>query len=190
MKLVGCLLLLGLILVWAAVEGTGLWLLASSLGAGIGDGWTHPEWLGALLLTAICSVVGVVIIKRQAAALPQELVGSFMGMPGKGLGRRVVAILGGILLAIPGPATDVLGILLLLPPVQMLLAALAARIAMSVAKQTMGKMMAGGGLFGGAGGAAGGRSPFPGMMPFPGLKPDDSAPRRPKTYEVEAERDR
>ncbi len=190
MKLVGCLLLLGIILVWAAVEGTGLWLLASALGSGVGEGWTHPEWLGAILATAVASIVGVVIVKRQAAALPQELLGSFMGVPGKGLGRRVVAILGGILLAIPGPATDVVGILLLLPPVQMLLAALAARIAMSIAKQTMGKMMAGGGLFGGIGGAAGGGSPFPGMMPFAGLKPDDRTPRRPKTYEVEAERDR
>jgi hypothetical protein len=113
------------------------------------------------------------------------------------IGRRLIGIIGGILLAFPGFVSDVPGLLFSLPPVQILLGRLGAAIAASVAKRTIGGMFRGAGGFPGSGFPGGGMPGIPpGMFPkgFPGLKPDDSLPfgrppgGAPKTYDVEPEK--
>jgi UPF0716 protein FxsA len=94
------------------------------------------------------------------------------------------------MVAMPGLLSDMLGLLLLLPPVQLALGRVGNAVVASVAKRAMGGMMggAGGGLFGAFGKMGG--SPFPGMQPrgFPG-KPDDRVVRKPKIIDTTVEKD-
>jgi UPF0716 protein FxsA len=78
-------------------------------------------WLWALILFVGTSLLGMMVLKRSGRA---DLVRFRSSLAGQGAtamaldGFRLAAIIGGILLVIPGFITDVAGALLLLPPVR------------------------------------------------------------------------
>jgi UPF0716 family protein affecting phage T7 exclusion len=135
--------------------------------------WLH-DYGGPLMVIFALSIVGVVVVQRSLAKLPQA------AMTG-GAGRVMVRAIGGMLLAFPGLASDALGLLLVLPGPNHLLGKLGDKIVASLMKRSMQRM------FGGKGGAMGPGFPFPG--PFPGMKPDDRRQFPPKTYDTTAEKD-
>ena len=180
----GCLAIL-LVIAALAVE---LWAVLFVIGL-------TKDILGPLLAVAATSILGAVMIRRHVAGLPKSMLDGTIG-------RRLIGIIGGILLAFPGFVSDVPGLLLILPPVQMLFGRLGAAIAASVAKRTMSKMFGGGmpgGFPGGGfpGGFPGSGKPGgipPGMFPkgFPKLTPDErlsfgKSGAAPKTYDVKPE---
>jgi UPF0716 family protein affecting phage T7 exclusion len=133
--------------------------------------------LPVVLLLIATSYIGVRVAIWHGRKLPMDLLAG-------NAGRRLIAVAGGALLAFPGFASDALGLLLLLPPVQSLLAGLGQRIAMSLLRNIMGRM-GGGGMPGGFPGMPGG---FPGG-PFPGMKPDDRMFKPPhKTIDTTVEK--
>ena len=176
----GCLAIL-LVIAALSVE---LWVVLLVIG------WSKDPF-ASVAGVFVTSVIGVVLIRRHVAALPKSMIDGTIG-------RHLIGILGGILLAFPGYVSDVPGLLLSLPPVQMLLGRLGAAIASSVAKRTMHGMfrgMGGGAMPGGfpGGGMPGGIPPGVFHKGFPGrLTPDDSLPfgkpgAAPKTYDVKPE---
>jgi UPF0716 family protein affecting phage T7 exclusion len=178
----GCLLLL-LVLGALCVE---LWAVLSLARIR----WVDDRFgaFGLVLGIVAISYIGVRIAIYQGKRIPLEFMSG-------GAGRRLVGALGGVLLAFPGYLSDALGILLLLPPIQLLLAKGANTLAMAMARHAM-KGMAGGGKgfpgFPGGGFPGGGfpGGPFPGG-PFPGMKPDDrrAFPRPTKTIDTTTEKD-
>jgi len=139
------------------------------------------DTLGPLLLLIALSYIGVKVVIAQARALPMDL------LAGRG-GRRLVGIVGGVLLAFPGFISGAMGLLLILPPVQILLSGLGQRVAASVMRNLMGRM-SGGGFPGMPKGFPGG---FPGGMPgnpFPGMKPDERFRKPTKTIDTTIEKD-
>lgn len=140
-----------------------------------------PGTFGLILALAATSYLGV----RLAVYHGKRIMAEFMT---GGAGRRLIGALGGVLLAFPGFLSDAVGILLLLPPVQMLFAKGANVLAMSLARNAM-KGLGGKGFPGGFPG--GGFPGFPGGGPFPGMKPDDKGffPRPTKTIDTTVEKD-
>ena len=137
------------------------------------------DTLGPILLLVAMSYIGVRVVIVQARMLPMDL------LAGRG-GRRLVGVVGGVLLAFPGFISDALGILLLLPPVQIVLSGLGQRLAASLMRTITGRMMGGGGGFPGMPkGFPGG---FPGG-PFPGMKPDERFRKPTKTIDTTVEKD-
>lgn len=124
------------------------------------------DTLGPLLLLIATTYIGVRVAIWHGRKLPLEM------LAGHG-GRRLVGVLGGALLAFPGFASDGLGLLLLLPPVQTVLASFGQRLAASLLRNVMGRMMGKGGL--------------PGGM-FPGIKPDERFRKPTKTIDTTAEK--
>lgn len=194
MRRLGCLgLLLGLVIAsaeaWSFVLASRL-LRAHASGIIGGTGWVDTV-LPIILLQAAMIALGVVVVRRAIARMPTVLMGAMMGQ-GDGAGRVAVQALGGLLLIIPGFLLDVLGILLLLPPVQALFGKLGQRVLMALLKQQMARMFPGGrppgaGGFPGFPGFPGG--PFPGMSPRGPLMPDDRVQRGPaKVVDTTAER--
>jgi UPF0716 protein FxsA len=185
MKALGCLGLL-ILLTWLGLETWAYYATATHLNGAYGQaigsgGW----WLPALWIVAMI-FVGLRVVKHQVAqVVPAFLTGN--------AGQHVIGALGGVLLVIPGLLSDVAGLILLVPPVQMLLGKLGNAIVASVMKRMMG------GMFGGKGGASpfGGRSPFGGTSPFGGFgapsRSDDrvtfAGKRSGKTYDTVAEKD-
>ncbi len=152
-------------------------------------------YLEAAILLVLLMFIGWRIFKYHMAAIPPTLVAAFTGQGGYQGGRHMVGMVAGILLVFPGFFTSALGLLLILPPVPYLLAPLAQRFAISMAKRTFQKMMAQGGIpgmpgFPGAGGIPPGA--FPGGFPggFPGAPDDRVFKPRPKTrtFDTTAER--
>lgn len=195
--MLGCL---GLVGVLAAIVGEAYSFVVAHrlLGTYARDivGGANPSdtVLPIIGLQIVVMIVGIMLVKATIAQLPAALMGSMMGQ-GTAAGRLMVRALAGILLIIPGFFLDVVAILLLLPPIQVLFATLGQRIVMSLVRQQMAKMfpggMPGGGMPGGFPGMPGG---FPGMAAgFPGmqargpLKPDAQV-RRGKVVDVSAER--
>lgn len=144
--------------------------------------WTDTL-LPILLLQVAMIVLGVLAVKSALATLPTALMGSMLGK-GTDAGRLLVRAVAGILLIIPGFFLDVVGLLLLLPPVQAVFGAIGQRLAMSLVRQQMAKMFPGG---------------MPGQMPFPGggfpgmqprgpMMPDARVGRGGKIVDVTAER--
>ncbi|HYE04993.1 MAG TPA: FxsA family protein [Planctomycetota bacterium] len=157
MRMVGCLFVLVLI----AVMCGELYLLLDLI-------QRTGEPFGLLLLMAVICVVGVKLTAFHAAKLP-------MAMMSGDLGRRMVAVIGGVLLVIPGFGTDVLGLLCQIPLVQRWFAGTGSRLGGALMRQAMERM--GGGKFPG-GGPGGGMPMFPGMQAkggFTPLKPDEAA---------------
>ncbi len=146
--------------------------------------------LPILLLQLGLIVFGVMIVKGAINRLPSALMGSMLGQNADA-GRLLVRVLAGILLIVPGFFLDVVGLLLLLPPVQALFGSLGQRLAMSLVRQQMSKMFPGG-MPGRPGGMPGG-FPFPGGA-FPGMQargpltPDARVGKGGKVVDVVAER--
>ncbi|MFF9091249.1 FxsA family membrane protein [Streptomyces sp. NPDC014991] len=94
--------------VWLVLE---IWLLTLVAGAAGG--------LSVLLLLMAGVVAGSVIIKRAGRRAFENLNEALQrgGSPARG-GGNGLTMLGGLLLMIPGPVSDAVGLLLLLPPVQ------------------------------------------------------------------------
>jgi len=106
-----------------------------------------------------------------------------------GAGKRLVGLVGGVLLVFPGYLSDAAGLLLLLPPVQVLFSRFANLAVAAIARNAMQGMMGGKGFPGG--GFPGFPGGFPGGGPFPGMKPDDRGtfPRPTKTIDTTVDKD-
>jgi UPF0716 protein FxsA len=179
MRSLGCLGFL-LVLVLAALEIWGFLLVAGWLDLLFRSG----GWLEAVLLQVAMIALGIWLVRRHAAALGPALAATLTGKDNGAAGRRMVGLVGGILLIVPGFFSDVLGLLFQVGLVQGALSRIGRILAIAAARQALAKM--GGGAFPGAG-------PFPGMQPrsgFPGmppLRPDDQVVRRPRILDTTAE---
>ena len=143
--------------------------------------------LGPLLIICALTIVGVKIVQFHLKRLgPAFVTGQ--------IGGRIIGLIGGLLVAIPGFITSIIGLLLQIPPVQKLFS----RIGMMLAASIMKRVLSGGFGKSFSGGFPGG---FPGnALPpggFPGLKPDERLPlgkptlakSNPKTYDVQPDKD-
>jgi UPF0716 protein FxsA len=99
--------------VWLVLE---IWLL--TVIAGAAGGWA------VFLLLVAGAVCGATVIRRTGRRVFRNLSRSFQSgqrggpVPDEQRGGSSLVILGGVLLIIPGPVSDVLGLLLLLAPVR------------------------------------------------------------------------
>ncbi len=162
----GVLLFLGLL----TVEFFGLLLVID---------WLKNDIFAALLIMAGMTIVGVKLAQFHARRLPQAL------LSGQG-GGRLIALIGALLIVVPGFFTDVIGLILQIPLVQRMFSKLGMALAASLVKRAMGGGFGKG--FPGAGFPGGG---FPGG-PFPGMKPDEritNGKPGPKTYDVQPDKD-
>lgn len=128
--------------------------------------------LPGAILVLLSLWFGIVLAKRQAGKI-------MLGLLSGRAGRHAVAVLAGVLFALPGFGSDLLALLLLLPPMPILLGSLGNRVVSAVIRRQMAKMAGGGRI-------------FPGAGPFPGMRPDESlrqAPKAPRTYDTTAERE-
>lgn len=194
--LLGCAGLLGIVAVLAG-EVYSFVVAHRLLGAYARDliGGANPSdtLLPIIAIQVALMIIGFVLVKVTVAQLPMALMGSLMGQ-GTAAGRLVLRALAGVLLIVPGFFLDVVAVLLLLPPVQALLAASGQRIVMALVRQQMTRMFPGG-MPGGAGGfpfPPGGMKGFPGGA-FPGMQPrgplaPDARVSRGRVVDVDAER--
>lgn len=187
MKTLGCF---GLLAVLAVLVAEGYSFVVGSRLLIHFDRADFPSWdatvLPLILIQGALMAVGVMAVKRAVNRLPTAMLGAMTGQSADA-GRLVMQVIGGLLLIVPGFFLDVLGILLLLPPIQAVFAKLGQRVMMGIMRQQMAKMFPGGmppGAFGK--GFPGG--PFPGMSPRGPLTPDERMPRRPKVIDTTAER--
>jgi UPF0716 protein FxsA len=174
MKKLGCLLVL-LVAGWLCLE----LLVYLEVSRWVGKHFFGAELSGYLpvaLFIIVCLVVGVRLAQRQG----KQIMG---GLLTGTAGTFAVGTLGAVLFAVPGLLLKGPGLLLLLPPMQRLLGAVAMKVVGAVVRQQMAKMMGGGFP---AGGFPVGGFPFPGgpddRTPFPGMKP------RPKIIDTTAEK--
>ncbi|GDY11491.1 hypothetical protein LBMAG53_03680 [Planctomycetota bacterium] len=176
MRSLGCLGFL-LVLALGALEIWGFLLVVGWLNLIFHSG----GWLEAVLLQVAMIALGIWLVRRHAAALGPALAASLTGKDSGAAGRRMVGLVGAILLIVPGFFSDVLGLLFQIGFVQGALSRIGQLLAIAAARQALAKM--GGGAFPGAG-------PFPGMQPrsgFPGMQPDDRVVRRPRILDTTAE---
>lgn len=145
--------------------------------------------LAPLLILMVMLVVGFKLAQFHAKRLPQAL------LSGQG-GGRLIALIGALLIFMPGFITDVIGLILQIPLVQRMFSKVGMVLAASLVKRAMGGGF-GKGFPGGfpGGGFPGGGFPggaFPGG-PFPGMKPDERITNGkaggPKTYDVQPDKD-
>lgn len=96
--------------------------VATWLAGEVGWGWT-------LALLAAGLAVGILIMRSAgASALRVLTTASRTGaLPGGEVGDHALTFLGGLLIAVPGFVTDVLGLLLVLPPTRLLIRRIAGR---------------------------------------------------------------
>ena len=157
-----------------------------------GEAWVYVqvaramdgEWLGAALALVGLSIAGYHILRWRGRRLAMAMMG---GDPG----RYMVALIGAVLLVVPGFATAVIGILLQIRPIT----ALCARPAKGLMRRFAGAAAA---RMGGAMGNPASGSPFanpmggafPGAFPFAsgGLRLDQSRPFPGKTIDAKAKR--
>lgn len=83
------------------------------VGSVIGAGWT-------ILLILLTAMVGMAIVRRQGMAALADLQASFAELrdPARPIAHGALIMLAGGLLIVPGFVTDVLGALLLVPPLR------------------------------------------------------------------------
>ena len=157
-------------------------------------GWLKNDIFAVVMILIAMTVVGIKLAQFHAKRLPMAL------MSGQG-GGRLIALIGALLIVVPGFITDVIGLTLQIPFVQRLFSKIGMTLAASLVKRAMGggfgKGFPGGfpgggfpgGGFPGAGFPGGG---FPGG-PFPGMKPDERITSGkgggPKTYDVQPDTD-
>ena len=80
------------------------------------DDWIGPVW--TIFLLAADSVIGAVLLRSQGRAVWRRFNQAFAAgrMPHREVQDGVMVVFGGALLITPGFITDVVGLLLLLPP--------------------------------------------------------------------------
>ncbi len=115
----------------------------------------------------VAFVIGMNIVRKHATGLmPQMQAGQMSADPA--LSGNLPKILAGLLLMIPGLISDVLAVLILIPPVQNMLKATMMKVMMKRQQAMMEKMMGGmmGGMMGDMGNMGGGQgqNPFADMM--------------------------
>jgi UPF0716 protein FxsA len=105
------LVVLAVLIGLPAVEIAGFVFVGSRIGAG----WT-------VVLTFLTAAAGIVLMRRQGlsvlARIRDDL--SHDRVPAEAIGDGAMILIGGILLLIPGFVTDIVGLLLLVPPVRRL----------------------------------------------------------------------
>ncbi|HBH32999.1 MAG TPA: hypothetical protein DDW38_00290 [Psychrobacter sp.] len=160
--------LVGLAIVWFIIEMLLWYLVAQFI-----SGWWVFIWF------IVAAVIGLSLIRRGMTTLnpmaQQMKAGGMMNPamrpPENALIKTIAMAVGGLLLLIPGLLTDILALLVVLPPVQKKLKNMANNYVMNnqqkmmemMAKQ-MGGQMGGQNPFGGMGGVGG--NPFGGQNPF------------------------
>ncbi len=167
MKKLILLLLLGI----AAVLALELWVLLEVM-------HLVKDVLGPLLALVVLSVVGFKVVGMHVRRLPAAFISGTIG-------SRLVGLVGGVLLAVPGFLTAALGAVLQIPLLQRWFGRFGAALAGALSRYAMGKGMGPLAGMGGFPGAAPGG--FPGMIPR--LKPDEQLRTGPRTYDTTAERD-
>lgn len=147
-------------------------------------GWLKNDVFATIMILAVMTVVGIKLAQFHARRLPQAL------LSGQG-GGRLIALIGALLIVVPGFISDVIGLILQIPLVQRLFSKVGMVLAASLVKRAMGGGLGKGfpGGFPGAGFPGG----FPGG-PFPGMKPDERITNgkpggQPKTYDVKPDKD-
>jgi UPF0716 family protein affecting phage T7 exclusion len=150
------------------------------------------EWmkdiLGPIIILIVLSVIGVKIMQFHLKRLgPSFVTGQ--------IGGRIIGLIGGLLVVIPGFITTIIGLLMQIPLVQKMFSRIGMMLAASIMKRALG------GGFGKSfsGGFPGGGFPGGALPPggFPGLKPDERLPlgkptlgkSKPKTYDVQPDKD-
>lgn len=160
--------LVGLAIVWFIIEMLLWYLVAQFI-----SGWWVFIWF------IVAAVIGLSLIRRGMTTLnpmaQQMKAGGMMNPamrpPENTLIKTIAMAVGGLLLLIPGLLSDILALLVVLPPVQKKLKNMANNYVMNnqqkmmemMAKQ-MGGQMGGQNPFGGMGGVGG--NPFGGQNPF------------------------
>ncbi|MFD1439425.1 FxsA family protein [Acinetobacter terrae] len=123
----------------------------------VGSMWYVFFWFVAAFF------IGINMIRTHASGLQQMKQGQMAMDPS--LSNNLPKIIAGLLLLIPGLITDVLALLILIPPVQQALKAVAMKTMMKRQQAMMEKMMGGMGNMGGMGDAgAQGQNPFADIM--------------------------
>lgn len=112
------LVVLAVLIGLPAVEIAGFVFVGSRIGAG----WT-------VLLTFLTAAVGIVLMRRQGLSVLARIRDdiSHDRVPAEAIGDGAMILIGGILLLIPGFVTDIVGLLLLVPPVRRLVWRIAMR---------------------------------------------------------------
>lgn len=157
--------IVGIAIVWFIIEMLLWYLIAQFM-----SGWLVFMWF------IIAAVIGITLIRKGMAALnpmAQQMKASGMMNPAmrpqeSTMIKSVAMAAAGILLLIPGVLSDLLALLVVLPPVQKKLKDFANNYVMNnqqkmmemMAKQMGGKMGGGQNPFGGAGGGINGQNPF------------------------------
>ncbi|CAM4054332.1 FxsA family protein [Psychrobacter arenosus] len=165
--------IVGIAIVWFIIEMLLWYLLAQFM-----SGWLVFFWF------IIAAVIGITLIRKGLATLnpmAQQMKAGGMMNPGmrppeNTMIKSVAMAVAGLLLLIPGLISDVLALLVILPPVQRKLKDLANNYVMNNQQkmmEMMAKQMGGQNPFGGAGGMGGmggpGGNPFGGQNPFGGM---------------------
>jgi UPF0716 protein FxsA len=133
--------------------------------------------LGPLLALVALSVIGFKVIGMHVRRLPTAFLSG-------AIGPRLIGLLGGVLLALPGFLTAILGALLQIPVLQRWLGSVGSRLAAALSRTAL---SGGLGPLAGMGGFPGAPGAFPGM--FPRLTPDERIRGGKRTYDTTAERD-
>jgi hypothetical protein len=167
MKKLIVLLLLGIV----AVLALELWVLLEVM-------HVVKDVLGPLLALVVLSVIGFKVVGMHVRRLPASFISG-------AIGPRLIGLVGGVLMVIPGFLTAALGAVLQIPHLQRWFGSIGAKLAGALSRYAMSSGM---GPLAGMGGFRG-ASPgaFPGM--FPQLKPDEQLRTGPRTYDTTAERD-
>jgi hypothetical protein len=127
------------------------------------------EYLGVAILLLVVWMLGLRLLRLRIAQIPERLV--------QASGPRfVIALVGAGLMAFPGPITAGLGLILQLPPVQLITAGLGRVILARILQRWMGRMAGGSAAGAGLGGmafrfGAAGGFPFAGAPGRPGAPP-------------------
>lgn len=100
-------------------------------------------WWQTILLLALDSVLGSALLRSQGRAVWRRFNDTMSAgrVPHKELQHGIAVILGGALLITPGFLTDILGLLLLLPPTRLVILRLVMR---RVAKKAQARVVTGG----------------------------------------------
>ena len=108
-------------------------------------------WWQTILLLALDSVLGSVLLRTQGRAVWRRFNETMAAgrVPHKELQHGIAVIFGGALLVTPGFLTDILGLLLLLPPTRLVILRLVMR---RIARRARARVVAGGGRPPGRGG--------------------------------------